>query len=103
MVKTTHGRKSARILLCYSANVTFSKVITKKCIIKAHLLIFNYKCIMHIRTLYASSIVTKCHQILSMTLLTSNNQTLVINKTTSMVQWDTINLRYLLLDLASSL
>ena len=49
---------------------------------------------MPIRTLYASSIVTKSHQILSMTLLTSNNQSLVIDKTMSMVQLDTKNLRY---------
>ena len=48
---------------------------------------------MPIRTLYASSIGTKSHQILSMTLLTSNNQILIIDKTMSMVQWDTVNAR----------
>ena len=58
---------------------------------------------MPIRTLYASSIVTKSHWILSMTFLTSNNQSLLFNKTMSMVQWDTLNLRYLLSGLASSL
>ena len=54
------------------------------------------------------TIVMKSHQILSIIndsikLLTSNNQSLVIDKTMSMVQWDTINLRYLLSGLASSL
>ena len=36
MAFSTHGRKSARILLCYSANVPFSEVITEKQLIKVH-------------------------------------------------------------------
>ena len=36
LVKGTHGRKSPRNLLCYSANVPFSKVITNTQLIKVH-------------------------------------------------------------------
>ena len=64
----------------HAVNMPFSKVITKKQLIEAHYNTLKYDYIKPIHTIYASSIMTKSHHILWMTLLTSNTQNLIINK-----------------------